>query len=136
MSRWCICVHRWLDWRAVILEWVGSDMTPFTDPNIQCKHLTGYLSTAEVHGRLVELISCGDVEYDASEPLSVSDVGVSLSGLYARQQQQFESLGILSCQRLGIGRLWRIVPPSGYESGQPFDGLTHKLFRVINAETS
>lgn len=125
---------------ALILEWVSSDLAPFHAMTSPGKFVPGYLSTAEVHERLLESIDCGDVDYDGSELLAEADVGGALAQLYARQREQFEPLGMLSRHRFGVGRLWRIVPPSDESSGQPdasgqpYDGLTHKLFGMINEE--
>ena len=54
---------------ALILEWAKADLSPFRDTTSPCKHVTGYLSTEEIHEQLLAAIAGGDIEYENSEPL-------------------------------------------------------------------
>ena len=96
----------------IVLQWAASEPSPFDLQAGQSQSLAGYLSTADIYDRLGELLNSGDVEADDLEHFSVEDVGAALGALYERQQQQLEPLGMLSRMRMGIGRLWRIIPPS------------------------
>ena len=73
------------------------------------------MSTPDVYERLEALISVGDLDYEGEEAFSESDVGDALRELHLRQQQQQQPIGILTRERFGAGRLWRIVPPSAEE---------------------
>ena len=122
---------------SAVLEWSCAEQSPFDDEQLPSKHTKGYLSTPEVYERLAALVECGDIEYEADEPFTQADVSAALHALYDRQQKQLEPLGMLSRQRMGIGRLWRIVPlpPSddGARGATPA-GVTSILYRLVNAE--
>jgi hypothetical protein len=122
----------------VILEWAAQEPSPFEDAHAPSNHASGYLSTGEVFERLRALVQCGDFECDLS--FSEDDVGNVLHTLYNGQQSQLQpSIGMLSRQRMGIGRLWRIIPPP---AGDEIDGAatqsanaaTPILHALVNAE--
>ena len=94
----------------LILEWSAQEPSPFEDEHAPSRHASGYLSTGEVYERLSALVECGDFEYD--QHFSEEDVGNVMLALYQAQQSQLQpSIGMLSRQRMGIGRLWRVIPP-------------------------
>ena len=126
---------------ATILEWAASSPSPFDDGTLPANRTKGYLTTPEVYERLTTLVECGDLESDeiaSGEDVlfSLEDVDGALRGLYDRQQQHLEPLGILSRQLMGIGRLWRIVPPAPDDAalGATQSGVAHILYRFVNAE--
>ena len=128
---------------AIILEWAAAAPSPFDDDNLPANHTNGYLSTTEIYERLTTLVECGDIESDETGsgedvPFSLEDVDSALRGLYDRQRLHLEPLGILSRQRIGIGRMWRIVPPASGDAalGATRGGLAHILYRFVNADTA
>lgn len=123
---------------GMILEWATSEPSPFHDELNPSKHWSGYLSTGEAYERLHALVECGDLEHD--EPFSQEDVGTALLALYEHQQSQLKPLGVLSRQLMGIGRLWRIVPPplsnvSGPDAPRVGVNVAARLlFALVNSE--
>ena len=104
--------------RNLILEWSAQEPSPFEDEHAPSRHASGYLSTGEVYERLSALVECGDFEYDPS--FSENDIGNVMLDLYKGQQSRLQpSIGMLSRQWMGVGRLWRIIPPP---AGDATDG--------------
>ena len=119
---------------SLIAEWSAHEPSPFDDEHAPSKHTPGYLTTSEVYERLHALVELGDLEHD--ETFTQEDVGRALHALYERQQTELQPQGMLSRQRLGIGRLWRIIPPAPGNATGATAGFaaSHTLYSMINAE--
>lgn len=90
------------------MEWAASDACPFNNFNAEAGRCAGYYDTETIYGYLRDAIESGELESEAT--LDSAAVGDALHDLLS-QQQQGQPLGVLSRYRLGLSRLWRIVPP-------------------------
>jgi hypothetical protein len=114
----------------LIVAWAAAEPSPFNSS------ASGYMTTEEVRASLEAALSAGDVEgADDEQPPDEHAVEAALLALQQRQQDLQEPLGLLSRQRLGIGRLWRIIPPNEDDAAAASATLSRKLALLVNAES-
>jgi hypothetical protein len=115
----------------LIVAWAAAEPSPFNSS------ASGYMTTEEVRASLEAALSAGDVEgADDEQPPDEHAVEAALLALQQRQQDLQEPLGLLSRQRLGIGRLWRIMPPNEDDAAAASATLSRKLALLVNAESA
>jgi hypothetical protein len=114
----------------LVVAWAAAEPSPFNSSS------SGYMTTEEVRASLEAAISAGDVEgADDEHAPDEHAVEAALLALQQRQQDLQEPLGLLSRQRLGIGRLWRIMPPNEDDAAAASATLSRKLALLVNAES-
>jgi hypothetical protein len=114
----------------LVVAWAAAEPSPFNSSS------SGYMTTEEVRASLEAAISAGDVEgADDEHAPDEHAVEAALLALQQRQQDLQEPLGLLSRQRLGIGRLWRIMPPNEDEASSA-SALRRSASVTLSALTS
>jgi len=90
------------DIAALIVTWATSEASPF-------QNNTMYYDAEAIATFVQSAIGTGDVDFDG-DSIDVAAVDGALHELLALQGQGI-TLGVLSRQRIGLSRLWCIVPP-------------------------